>query len=76
MENVFTSSRIMLDAKLASRPGREEAAWYILFAIAIRELWLASTSESNFVLNQNLVYSDTVEPLYNGHHWGMRFWPL
>ena len=18
----------------------------------------------------------TVEPLYNGHHWGMRFWPL
>ena len=19
---------------------------------------------------------NTVEPLYNGHHWGMRFWPL
>ena len=20
--------------------------------------------------------TNTVEPLYNGHHWGMRFWPL
>ena len=24
----------------------------------------------------DITFGDTVEPLYNGHHWGMELWPL
>ena len=27
-------------------------------------------------IQKNYIDRYTVEPLYNGHHWGMRFWPL
>ena len=32
----------------------------------------------NYFIISNLiiVQHTTVEPLYNGYHWGIRFWPL
>ena len=26
--------------------------------------------------NTNLLHACTVEPLYSGRHWGMKFWPI
>ena len=29
-----------------------------------------------FESTHEIKYGSTVEPLYSGHHWGMKFWPI